>query len=215
MRFRTVVFDCDSTLSAVEGIEELAREHREEVTRLTTLAMNGQLPLEEIYGRRLELIRPDRREVERIGQLYIQRLVPGAVEAVHALQQAGVVVQVLSGGLRPPVTMVAAHLGINPTRVAAVDIFFDAAGAYAGFDQASLLAQSGGKRRWLVEKGRGLPRPILLVGDGATDLEARPAVDAFAAFTGVVERPDVARQADHLLRGPSLMDVPDLVLSDS
>lgn len=215
MRFRTVVFDCDSTLSAVEGIEELAREHRSEVTRLTTMAMNGQLPLEEVYGRRLDLIRPGRQEVDRIGRLYIERLVPDAVEAVRALRKAGVVVQVLSGGLLPPVAEVAAHLGIDAARVAAVDIYFDTAGSYAGFDQTSPLARSGGKRHWLEEQGRRLPRPVLLVGDGATDLEARPAVDAFAAFTGVVERPDVARKADHILRGPSLMDVTDLVLSDS
>jgi phosphoserine phosphatase len=213
MKFRTVVFDCDSTLSAVEGIEELARDHREEVTRLTTMAMNGQLPLEEVYGRRLELIRPRRQDVERIGQLYIQRLVPDAVEAVRALQRAGVAVQVLSGGLLPPVARVAAHLGIDPARVAAVDIYFDTAGGYAGFDRTSPLARSGGKRHWLEERARELPRPVLLVGDGATDLEARPAVDAFAAFTGVVERPDVARKADHVLRGPSLMEVRDLVLS--
>jgi phosphoserine phosphatase len=213
MKFRTVVFDCDSTLSAVEGIEELARDHREEVTRLTTMAMNGQLPLEEVYGRRLELIRPRRQDVERIGQLYIRRLVPDAVEAVRALQRAGVAVQVLSGGLLPPVARVAAHLGIDPARVAAVDIYFDTAGAYAGFDRTSPLARSGGKRHWLEERARELPRPVLLVGDGATDLEARPAVDAFAAFTGVVERPDVARKADYVLRGPSLMELTDLVLS--
>jgi phosphoserine phosphatase len=112
MRFRTVVFDCDSTLSAIEGIEELARERREEVSRLTTLAMSGQVALEEVYGRRLELIRPSRREVERVGQLYIQRLVPAAGETVRNLLAAGVTVQVLSGGLLPPVAAVAAHLGI-------------------------------------------------------------------------------------------------------
>jgi len=215
MRFRTVVFDCDSTLSAVEGIEELAGPHREEVSRLTTMAMNGQLPLEEAYGRRLELIRPRRQDVERIGRLYIQRLVPDAAEAVRTLAEAGVVLQVLSGGLLPPVAKVAAHLGIDPDHVAAVDVYFDQAGAYAGFDRTSPLARSGGKRHWLEQQGRRLPRPVLLVGDGATDLEARPAVDAFAAFTGVADRPEIARQADHVLRGPSLLDVTDLVLPAS
>ena len=32
--FRTVIFDCDSTLSTIEGIEELAVGHRAEVERL-------------------------------------------------------------------------------------------------------------------------------------------------------------------------------------
>jgi hypothetical protein len=42
-----------------------------------------------------------------------------------------------------------------------------------------------------------LPRPLLAVGDGMTDLAARPSADAFAAFTGFAFRPAVVRAADH------------------
>jgi phosphoserine phosphatase len=203
-RFRTVIFDCDSTLSAIEGIEELAREHRDEVTRLTTLAMNGGLPLEQVYGRRLDLIRPSRADIVAVGEQYIRSLVPGAAETIHRLRQAGVVVQVLSGGLAPAVRVIAAHLGIPAERVAAVELAFTPEGEYAGFDTDSLLAAAGGKRRWIETVGQALPRPRLLVGDGATDLEARPALDAFAAYTGVVSREEVARQADVVIVGPSL-----------
>lgn len=205
--FRTVIFDCDSTLSAIEGIEELAVAHREEIARLTDLAMQGTVPLEEVYGRRLDLIRPSRAEVERIGALYIAHLVPGARETIRELQARGVVVQVLSGGVLPAVRVVAAALGIPAARVAAVDLHFDATGAYRDFDRASPLARAGGKRHWVEQEGHALPRPRLLVGDGATDLEARPAVDCFAAFTGVVHREPVVRGADVTLPGPSLTDV--------
>ncbi|HMV33315.1 MAG: HAD-IB family phosphatase [Gemmatimonadales bacterium] len=205
--FRTVIFDCDSTLSAIEGIEELAAAHREEIARLTDLAMQGTVPLEEVYGRRLDLIRPSRAEVERIGALYVTHLVPGARETVRELQARGVVVQVLSGGVLPAVRVVAAALGIPAARVAAVDLHFDATGAYRDFDRASPLARAGGKRHWVEQQGHALPRPSLLVGDGATDLEARPAVDCFAAFTGVVHRDPVVRGADVTLPGPSLTGV--------
>lgn len=205
--FRTVIFDCDSTLSAIEGIEELAAAHREEIARLTDLAMQGTVPLEEVYGRRLDLIRPSRAEVERIGALYVTHLVPGARETVRELQARGVVVQVLSGGVLPAVRVVAAALGIPAARVAAVDLHFDATGAYRDFDRASPLARAGGKRHWVEQQGHALPRPSLLVGDGATDLEARPAVDCFAAFTGVVHRDPVVRGADVTLPGPSLTAV--------
>ena len=204
MRFRTIIFDCDSTLSAIEGIEELAHAHREEITRLTALAMNGEVPLEEVYGRRLELIRPTRADVERIGAGYIDALVPGAAQTVSRLQQAGAVVQVLSGGLGPAVRILTRHLGIADERVAAVEVDFRPSGEYAGFDVASPLARSGGKRHWIESAGVHLPRPMLLVGDGATDLEARPAIDAFAAFTGVVSREEVVRRADVVIVGPSL-----------
>ena len=77
--FRTVIFDCDSTLSAIEGIEELAVAHREEIARLTDLAMQGAVPLEEVYGRRLDLIRPSRQEVERFtGVVHREPVVRGA-----------------------------------------------------------------------------------------------------------------------------------------
>ncbi len=214
MRYRTVIFDCDSTLSSIEGIEELAREHRAEIARLTTLAMEGKVPLEEVYGRRLGLIHPSRAELERVGTLYIQHLVPGALEAVQGLRAAGVTVRILSGGLAPAVRVVGRHLGFSDTEVTAVEVNFSAAGEYAGYDQQSPLARSGGKRHWILANADRLPPPVLLIGDGATDLEARPAIAAFAAFTGVVRRPDVVAGADLELAGPSLAEVLEVVLHD-
>jgi phosphoserine phosphatase len=212
MHFRTVVFDCDSTLSAIEGIDELAREHRNRIAALTDDAMAGRLPLEAVYGRRLELIRPTRAALDALGDHYIRAQVPGAAEVVRRLHDAGVVVQVLSGGLAPAVRHFTLTLGIAAERVAAVEVYFDAAGGYLGFDADSPLARSGGKRAWIAARDAELPRPILLVGDGMTDLEARPAVDCFAAFAGVVRRPDVVKAADLVLAGPSLSDVLPLVL---
>lgn len=205
--FQTVIFDCDSTLSAIEGIEELARTHRTEVARLTELAMNGLLPLEEVYGRRLELIRPGEADLRRVGELYVERMVPGAVETVRTLRAEAITVRVLSGGLAPAVRILTRHLGIPDADVAAVEVYFAPDGSYAGFETGSPLARSGGKRQWVEAQGDRLPRPVLLVGDGATDLEARPAVAAFAAFTGVVARPEVIRQADLVLAGPSLTEL--------
>ena len=109
-------------------------------------------------------------------------------------------------------TLLGASLGLGESEVAGVEIFFAADGSYAGFDEAGPLAQAGGKRRWIESSGRDLPRPIALVGDGATDLEARPAVDAFIAFTGVVRRTSVAEGADFVIEGESLDPLLPLVL---
>jgi phosphoserine phosphatase len=213
--YATVVFDCDSTLSDIEGIDVLAADHREAVARLTDAAMQGELPLEEVYGRRLALVRPNRARLEALAQEYVERLVPEAREVVAALLANGVEVRVVSGGLLPAVRAVARELGLVDEMVAAVDVRFDADGAYAGFDESSPLACSGGKRvqleRWIAE---GLPRPILMVGDGITDLEARPPADFFAAYAGVVERPQVVAAADVVLRDRSLAAVLPLVLGE-
>ena len=198
LRFRTVLFDCDSTLANVEGIDELGREHRAAVAELTARAMSGALPLEEVYARRLDLARPGRVELEALATRYVDGLLPGARETVAALSRAGVDVRIISGGLRPAVLAVARALGVASERVYAVDVELDGDGAYAGFETRSPLARSGGKRR-LIESLADLARPVLLVGDGATDLEARPAVDAFACFTGVTRRDTVAAAADHVI----------------
>jgi phosphoserine phosphatase len=203
--FATVVFDCDSTLAAIEGIDELAGPYAEQVRALTASAMEGGIAVQAIYGPRLERIRPTRGQLDDLGRAYVAALVPDAGETVAALLSVGKTVRVVSGGLRPSVEAAAAALGIGPEHVFAVGIHFDAAGEYAGFEADSPLARNGGKEE--VLRSAALPRPVLLVGDGATDAEARPAVDAFAAYMGVVHRPPVAAAADFVLPDPSLAPV--------
>ena len=211
--FASVVFDCDSTLARIEGIDELAGAHADAIRALTEAAMQGTVPLEEVYGRRLDVIQPTRSQVAALGRAYVDGLVPDARGTVEALLWLGKAVRIVSGGLRPPVVEVARVLGITPEDVAAVGIDFDEAGSYAGFEHTSPLARSGGKAT--VLGGWNLPRPALLVGDGATDLEARPAVDAFAAYMGVAFRPAVAAGADFVLRDESLAAVLSLAASDA
>jgi phosphoserine phosphatase len=212
LKFRTVVFDCDSTLSRIEGIDELAAGRREVIAALTDAAMRGEVPLENVYGARLRLIRPDRAAVEAIARRYIAEAVPGARETVRQLRAHGVEVRILSGGLRQAILPFAEWLGLSPTVVRAVDIHFDAAGAFFEFDEKSPLARSGGKLAVMKRWRSMLPRPILMVGDGITDLEARPAVDRFIAFAGVVERAAVTAAADAVIRTPSLLPVLEEVL---
>lgn len=203
--FASVVFDCDSTLVEVEGVDELAGERVAEVRALTDAAMEGTIPLEEVYGRRLALIRPSREQVEAVGRTYVRTLVEDAHAVVSALRALEKEVRIVSGGLRPPVEAVARELGLDAEAVAAVGIRFGDDGRYVDFEHDSPLARSGGKEP--VVRAWGLPRPLLLVGDGATDLEARPAADAFAAYVGVVHRPAVAEGADVVLRARSLAPV--------
>jgi len=211
--FASVVFDCDSTLARIEGIDELAGAHAEAIRALTDAAMQGTVALEEVYGRRLEIIQPTRTQVEAVGRAYVDALVADARETVETLLWLGKTVRVVSGGLRPPVEAAARALGLPADAVAAVGIDFDGDGGYAGFERASPLARSGGKET--VIRAWSLPRPALLVGDGATDLEARPAVDAFAAYMGVAFRPAVAAGADFVLRGETLAAVLSLAADEA
>ncbi|MEX2581847.1 MAG: HAD-IB family phosphatase [Gemmatimonadota bacterium] len=211
--FASIVFDCDSTLASIEGIDELAAERIEEVSDLTDAAMRGEVALEEVYGRRLEIIRPTRGQVEELGRLYRERMVPDARETVTALIWLGKDVRVISGGLRPPVEKLARALGLPTTAVAAVGIEFGPDGAYASFERSSPLARSRGKPD--VVRAWSLRRPALMVGDGATDAEARSEVDCFAAYMGVAYRENVASRADVVLTAVSLAPVLSLAASST
>ena len=197
-----IVFDCDSTLSWIEGIEELkaglSPDDQGAIAALTAKAMDGEVPLEEVYGQRLDIIQPTEAEVEAIGRLYIATMLAGVEDAVHALRYLGKELAVVSGGLAPPVRALGAYLGIPEDRVWAVPIRFGADGAYAGFDADSPLARKGGKAEVVAAAFPGAS--IALVGDGATDAEAKGVCERFVAFTGVAERSDVVRQGHTVCR---------------
>jgi phosphoserine phosphatase len=196
--FATVVLDVDSTVSGIEGIDWLAARRGADVAAriagLTDRAMRGELPLESIYGERLGQIRPTRADVEALSRAYIDALSPGCRETIGMLKTGGVDVVLVSGGLRDAIAPLAEHVGVDPAHLHAVAIYFDADGDYAGFDDRSPLTTAVGKATLI--QGLALRRPVVMVGDGATDLAAREAVDEFAAFTGFVTRANVVRGAN-------------------
>jgi len=206
VKYRHVLFDCDSTLSAVEGIDELARRAGvgEEVAALTARAMAGEVPLEAVYGQRLELIRPTREDLDWLAARYLERITPGAEETVAALVGDGVAVHLISGGLRPALVPLAAQLAIPGQNLHAAGIEFDADGNYLDFEQDSPLAHSGGKTsicRTVVPAGE----EAVMIGDGVTDLETLQAGIDFIGFGGVVVREAVKRQAPAYVEESSLL----------
>jgi phosphoserine phosphatase len=203
-----VLFDCDSTLSRIEGVDELARrfgvEH--EIAALTEAAMEGHLPLEEIYGRRLERLRPDRASMDWLGDRYVEERVRGARETVDALRAAGMEVRIISGGLLPAVAKLAASLGLDSDQVHAVGMQFAPDGSYRGFDAGSPLTRSGGKGVVCAELIAKFGRCIA-VGDGVTDLEMQDAGAEFIGFGGVVERDAVRTRAARYVNAPDMREI--------
>lgn len=199
------MLDVDSTLSGVEGIDQLAALRsdavRARVAEITALAMQGEVALADVYAERMAAVRPTRAEVIELGHEYIARTESGAPEALAALANAGVRIVLVSAGLREAIVPLAKSVGLSDSDVHAVSVHFTDRGEYAGFDAASPLTQNGGKA--IVVQKLNLPRPILAVGDGLTDAELKtldpPAVDAFAAYTGVVARAPVISVADYTI----------------
>lgn len=206
MSFDVVCFDCDSTLSRVEGIDELARRKGlfDEVAVLTDAAMNGELALEDVYAHRLALIKPDQTEMAWLADVYIAEMVEGVRETMQALQESGKIIHIISGGLRQAILPLAALLNIPEEHVHAVDVQFDEQGQYVDFSRHSPLAISGGKAR-ICRRLRMRYSSLVMIGDGKTDLEAKLAGAYMIGFGGVVKRPLVQEEAD--------MFVPDTALT--
>jgi phosphoserine phosphatase len=194
-RFASLVLDVDSTLCGVEGVDWLARLRGADIARqsavLTERAMNGEIPIEAVYGQRLALIRPSRVEMDALAVIYRETLAPEAPDAIRAIRNAGVRIVLVSGGFRRAIEPVARELDVE---LRAVDVFWSDAGDYVGFDSTSPLSTQTGKLD--VVRSLALSRPVLAVGDGSTDAGMRPAVDEFAAYTGFVRRDAVVAAAD-------------------
>ena len=170
--------------------------------------MAGMRTIEEVYGARLDLVRPTSSELAQLADAYWVGVAPGAGEAIARLASAGVRVEIVTSGLREAVAPFAARLGLGDSRVHAVPIAFDARGGYSSFDAGAPLCAQGGKR--VVAESLGLTKPVLAVGDGVTDAEIRPVADAFAVFTGFVRREPVVAIADYEIS--SFADLEQLVL---
>ena len=197
-KFKTVVFDVDSTLAAIEGIDWLAVLRGPEVAKhseeLTARAMAGELPIEAVYTTRLERIRPTAQELMRLADAYQQAVEPGARELIGELQQARVHVHFLSGGLRPSIIPFALQLGVPADRVHAVSLAQDEDGTFSKLDGDQPLATQQGKP--LTVQRLQLRGPVAMVGDGSTDAAVRGVVDNFYAYTGVARREKVVAVAD-------------------
>jgi phosphoserine phosphatase len=229
--FQLVIFDFDSTLSTIEGIDELARwQGRDtEIAALTTQAMNGDVPLEAVYGRRLDLLQPTRDELRRLARAYAAHLVPGAAQVVSALQACDRQVFIVSGGLEAAVRDFGVGLGVPAANILAVHTEHDELSGqwwapwmhphgrnpderYLAHDGGSLTLGAG--KADIVHRLRAQHRGrAMLIGDGASDLEARVAVDLFVGFGGVVTRDRVLAGADVFVPGPGLEAILPLALA--
>ena len=211
---KLLIFDCDSTLSSIEGIDELGRLRGPEIFKrvedMTNEAMDGKIPVEAVFGRRLEIILPEAQHVAQIGQRYIDTIEPDAKRVIDEARAAGWTVLILSGGFRQAIRPLADHLGID--RVEAVDLFFDANGRYQRFDETYPTTRSGGKPEVVKQLRRELsPSCIVMVGDGVSDLETKTVVDLFVGFGRYVAREKVRQGASAFIT--RLADLPGVISS--
>jgi len=200
---KLLFLDCDSTLSAIEGVDELAAlrgpDAQTEVEALTNAAMNGEVPIDEIFARRLDLIRPTRAMCAQVGQMYIDRIATDCLEILTQLRSEGWHPVIISGGFTQVIAPLAKILEID--EIHAVTLSFDDEDNYLGFDQEAPTARNGGKPEIAREILKKHPNAYsVMVGDGVSDMECQGVTSLTIGYGEFTARPAVIDSADVFVR---------------
>ncbi|KAF8005735.1 hypothetical protein BT93_K0118 [Corymbia citriodora subsp. variegata] len=199
-----VCFDVDSTVCVDEGIDELAEfcGAGKAVAEWTARAMGGSVPFEEALAARLSLFNPSLSQVQEFLNKRPPRISPGINELIMKLKAKKKDVYLISGGFRQMINPVASILEIPTENIFANQLLFGSSGEFVGFDTNEPTSRSGGKAAAVqqIRKAHGY-KALVMIGDGATDLEARKpgGADLFICYGGVQLREAVAAKADWLV----------------
>lgn len=213
---KIVMFDCDSTLVRSEGIDDLADAQGvgSEIRELTNAAMGGAVSFSEIFAKRLDKIRPRQQDLQFVTRRYLDNIVEDAEQVINVLKYLGYEVGIISGGYSEAVLALATFLGIGSEYVYAVELKYAQDGQYLGYEDPHGLARSGGKVRVLNQlRAQHTPKKLVMIGDGATDLESVSVVDLFIGYGGVATREGVAASSPVYIDSPSLAPVLEVLLS--
>lgn len=195
--FECIVFDCDSTLTTIEGIDQLAiaADCYAAVAELTRAAMDQGAMDAGLFAQRLDLIKPNLKAITELGAIYCEHIVPNAKQVINFFQALGKHVYIVSAGLQLAVENLAKQFNVSSNNVFAVAVDFDAQGDYQGFAEQSPLVNIAGKAKILQDLQQKHGR-LLFCGDGMNDIRASHAADRFIGFGGCAEREVVKSHCD-------------------
>lgn len=209
-----VIFDCDGTLSQLEGINELAKVNgvQEQVEQLTDQAMSHTGLNPDLYAQRLALVRPTLSQVTELGYQYFANLTPDTLNVIKRLQFLGKMIYIISAGVNPAVQMLGEQLGVPTRQIYAVNLNFNEIGDYLSFDNTSPLINNDGKYH-LVKALQQQYKRMAYIGDGLNDYSVYDLVTRFIGYGGVFYREKMAKLCQYYLTRPSMSALLPLVLT--
>lgn len=198
-----ICFDVDSTVITEEGIDVLATSLGvgDAVSKLTASAMGGTTLFQNALKARLDLIKPSIENLENIQKEHPLQFTPRLKELIEILHKKGKNIYLVSGGFRQMINPIALQLGISVSNIYANNLFFTEDGEYNGFDTNEPTSKDGGKAKVIQELiDKYDYKCVIMIGDGATDMQARPPAKAFIGYGGIIEREKVKNGADWFIK---------------
>ena len=179
---KLAVFDFDSTLMDGETIEFLAKEQgiEEEVKKITTKAMNGELDFFESLTTRVKLLKG--MPVSKVNEICANLpLMNGAKEVIAGLKEKGYKIVCLSGGFKNATVPICQKLGIDADFS---NILHEKNGYLTGMVGGEMMFNSS--KGDIIQRLQNLlnisKKNTLVVGDGANDLSMFLYADKKVAF---------------------------------
>ncbi|SFW17918.1 phosphoserine phosphatase SerB [Nitrosovibrio sp. Nv17] len=193
--FGLLAMDMDSTLLAIESIDEIADMHgvKPQVSEITQRTMRGEIVFAEGLRQRTALMQG--LEEDALQRVYDERvrLSPGAEKMLQRMKAAGVRTMVISGGFTFFTDRIKDRLGLDYAAANTLEIVD---GRLSGKVLGEIIGASG-KGEWVrrTREALGLRREqVIAIGDGANDLKmmeeagvsiayhAKPVVQAKATY---------------------------------
>jgi len=203
------VFDFDSTLTSVEGLDVLAdislRNNPDkesvinQIQEITDLGIDGDISFSDSLSIRIDLLKANKSQLKELVNFLKTKLSVSVKSNKEFFTKYQDQIYVISCGFKEFIDPVVAELHINPERVFANTFTFNETGLITGFDETNPLSQHNGKVNCL--KASGIQGEIQIIGDGYSDfvMKKEGVADKFFAFTENVSRKKAIDNADYVV----------------
>ena len=197
-----VLFDLDSTISKIEGLDYLAtlKGLGNEIKLITEKTMSGEMSFQETFPKKINLLSPSIKEQEKLGFIYLKNLSLGFELLLNKLFKNNIKVGILSANFEIPIKILADKLNINHDLCFCNKTEFFENGDFKYFDDSQLLAQENGKGVVISSLKSKFPREnVVFIGDSVGDMFAGKNADMFIGYGGAVKREQVYKNSEHFV----------------
>ncbi|MCP5242329.1 MAG: phosphoserine phosphatase SerB [Burkholderiales bacterium] len=206
--YKLIAMDMDSTLLAIESIDEIADIHhiKQQVAEITLKTMRGEISFEESLTKRTALLRGV--HIDALQKVFDERmqLSPGAEFMLKKAKAAGLKTMVISGGFTFFTDRIKEKLQLD---FAAANTFEIQDNKLTGKVLGKILGREGKAEVLNDVCGKlGITRDqVIAIGDGANDLDMLAAAGVSIAYHA---KPVVQQQATYSLNYVGLDGVVNL-----